>query len=320
MYQPPSAVLVIGDACVDFVVQLPAKGVPLVQRKDPEIHGGGTAANTAVSLARLGTPVSMMGVLGDDGYGRFIRQDLTAMGVQTHLMSIDPDAFTSVVLALIDADGERSVFGWPRRGASFSRLDPAHVTPETLDEIGWLHTSGMCLNEAPTRDAILKGMRLAQAAGIPVSIDLNLRIGLVNGELDPSYKATLLEAIASASYVLGSYSEELRFLAGGSPEEAAGELAGGGHTVIARLGEQGAIAVDSAGQVLASPAFPVAVVDTLGAGDAFDGGFITALLEGADLAEALRWGNAVAALNIGRPGARGLPDRQEVETLLARQS
>jgi sugar/nucleoside kinase (ribokinase family) len=65
-----------------------------------------------------------------------------------------------------------------------------------------------------------------------------------------------------------------------------------------------------------APAFDVPIVDTLGAGDAFDAGFIAACLAGHDTRESLRWGNAVAALKIGRPGARGTPSREELEALL----
>ena len=66
-----------------------------------------------------------------------------------------------------------------------------------------------------------------------------------------------------------------------------------------------------------APAFPARVVDLLGAGDAFNGGFIAAQVAGHDLIESLRWGNAVAALKIAQPGARGLPSRAEVEKLLS---
>lgn len=70
------------------------------------------------------------------------------------------------------------------------------------------------------------------------------------------------------------------------------------------------------GEVFSSPSYDVDVVDTLGAGDAFNGGFIAACLAEKDLQEATRWGNAAAALKIGKTGARGSPSREELLTLL----
>ena len=98
-------------------------------------------------------------------------------------------------------------------------------------------------------------------------------------------------------------------------EAAAQALADSKRVVVARLGVGGALAAGPGGPCHV-PAFPTSVVDTLGAGDAFDGGFIAARLAECDLSEALRWGNAVAALKIRRPGARATPSRAEVDRLL----
>ncbi len=309
--------LIIGDACVDLMVRVPEKSGPAYEHPEPELHGGGTGANTAVALARLGVPTAFMGAIGDDGYGRFSRRSLEAEGVDTTLVVTDPDSFTAVVLALVDPQGERTLLGWPRRGAAHTKLQPGQVTADIITRMAWLHTTGMCLVETPVREAILQGMALAQAAGIPVSFDLNLRLGLDNGRLPADFQAAVEQAISRADFVLGSASDEIPYLASApTPEESARQLAGEGRTVIARLGAAGVIAV-SPNEVIRVPAFPARiVVDTVGAGDAFNAGFIAARLEGHPLEEALRWGNAVAALKLGRPGARGVPYRSEVEALL----
>lgn len=125
------------------------------------------------------------------------------------------------------------------------------------------------------------------------------------------------KAIALSDFVLGSATDEIPYLASAAaPEESARQLAGEGCIVISRLGAAGVMAV-SGSQVISVPAFPASVIaDTVGAGDAFNAGFIAACLAGHPLEEALRWGNAVAALKLGRPGARGVPYRSEVEVLL----
>ena len=148
-----------------------------------------------------------------------------------------------------------------------------------------------------------------------VSFDLNLR--LENWGWEGDFRAVAETAIARSDIVLGAASDEVAALAGiDDPVEAAMSLAGDGRVVIARLGAGGAVACSDAG-VVTVPGFEVEVLDTVGAGDAFDAGFIAAQLRSPDVTEGLRWGNAVAALAISRPGARSTPTLQEVQALLA---
>lgn len=308
-------VLVIGDACVDLIVQLPEQSDEGASRPEPILSRGGTGANTAVALARLDVPVALLGTVGDDGYGRFIARDLAREGVETTRVTIQREAFTAVVLAVIDRDGERTLFGWPRRGAAHTALTPQQVDVHAITQASWVHTTGMCLVEQPVRAAVLRGMALARAASIPVSLDLNLRGGVVDGALPCDFADALWSAIVLADYVFGSAQDEMVYLApGGAVEEALESLADGGRTVIARSGAAGAMIVSPDGRDTV-PAFRVPVVDTLGAGDAFNAGFIAARLDGKSSEEAARWGNAVAALKIGRRGHES-PSRSDAVALL----
>lgn len=311
-------VLILGDACVDLLVRVPEKSGNPRELVQPELLGGGTGANTAVGLARLGVATALLGTVGEDGYGRFTRNTLAAEGIDTTHLFDASDAFTTITLALIDQHGERTLFGWPRRGAAHTRLAVEQVDATIVQQAAWVHTTGICLVESPSQDAVLHGLALAHAAGIPVSLDLNLRLGFENGRLPSAFLAVLRKAIALSTYVLGSATDELVYL--GAPDatyqEAAQELANAGQTVIARLGAQGALVVAPGRAAQLVSAFPITVVDTLGAGDAFNAGFITASLEGRPLGEAVRWGHAVAALKLGKPGARSTPRRVEVEQLL----
>lgn len=323
MSAPRRRVLVLGDANVDLTLHVPARtpdGSRLV--REPELTGGGTAANTATALARLGVPVEFAGAVGDDAFGRFVARDLEASGVGVRgLVTVDEP--TCQVIAMIEPDGERSLVVWPPDGGALVRFRPEDVDARLVIEAAWLHTTGMCLRHAPVRDAVLAAMRAARGAGVRVSIDLNLRIELWG--LDAERRAAIEAAIALADVVLGQGDEELVPLAGagrvgGAVEVAAARLAGGTRTVVARLGAGGALACAPDGSIARSPAFPVEAANPVGAGDTFNGGFVAALVEGRPLAEALRWGNAVAALRVSRPGgARALPDRAEVEALLAKR-
>jgi sugar/nucleoside kinase (ribokinase family) len=229
------------------------------------------------------------------------------------------DAFTALVLSLIDADGERVLFGWPRQGAAHVRLRPEQTDAVQVASSAWLHSSGMMLTESPASDAVLQAMTLAQAAGVPVSFDLNLRGGIASGEIRESFAESIWQAIGLADVVLGSATDEIALLVPAtSPQESARVIAEAGSTVVGRLGADGAFAAAPGGKTIAAPAFPVPVANTVGAGDAFNAGFIAAGIAGEPLSVALRWGNAVAALTVSQPGAWSAPDRSAVETLLRR--
>lgn len=312
-------VVVLGDANVDLVIRLPnrARGGPLAQTPLPEMRGGGTGANTAVALARLGVPVVFAGMIGEDLYGRDVQADLRAEGVDLSALRVRADVATPSVIAVVLPDGDRVVVIWPPTGGAHTHLRPEDLDSGQITRAAWLHTTGMCLDQRPVSDAVLDGMAIAQGAGVPVSLDLNLRLELDAGGWRSGQQAAVEQAIARADVVLGSGPEEIVPLAGASAVEAAARaLSGGQRTVIARLGDDGAFVVWPGGEAHV-PGFAVTVVDTLGAGDAFNGGYIAARLAGLDEVGAVRWGNAVAALSITRPGARGTPRRAEVEAFLA---
>ncbi len=308
-------VLTLGDVNVDMVIRLPER-VPgqMPQLTPPTLFGGGSVGNVAVALARLGVPVGFVGTVGDDGFGRFALDDLAAEGVDvTYLQQVN--AFTTTVFALIEPDGERLVTAWPPEKAAHTFLSPQDVETIDFSRAAWLHTSGMVMRASPVREAALHAMALARRAGVPVSLDLNLRLELWGWGDD--IRATITRAVALADVVFGSAAEEIAPLAEVDDHEAAARaLADGARTVIARLGAGGALVVTPDGRATYVAGFPTPVVDTLGAGDAFDGGFIAARLNGLDTVEAARRGNATAAWKIARHGARALPNRADVEHVL----
>ncbi len=323
MPDPSRRVLVLGDANVDLTLHVPPR-LPDGRRevREPVLSPGGTAANTARALAALGVPVAFSGAVGDDAFGRRVAADLAACGVGTSALVVTGADATCQVIAMVEPDGERSLVVWPADGGALRWLRPADVPADAIAGAAWLHTTGMCLRHAPVRDAVLAAMAMARAAGVPVSIDLNLRVELWG--LDGERRAAVDRAIGLADVVLGSGPEELVPLAaatGRAREDVTAvvlALAGGARTVVARLGAEGALACTADGVVLRSPAFAVPAVNVVGAGDAFNAGFIAAMVEGRPLADALRWGNAVAARRVARPaGTADPPARAEVEALLA---
>ena len=311
-------VVVLADVNVDLSLALPDRSLPFHERKvnEPHLGGGGTGGNTAAALAALGTPVEFHGTIGDDGFGRWVAADFQRIGVGIRGLITLENVYTPQVLALIEPDGERYLVIWPTSGGAHTHMRPDHLNRDLLTGASWVHSTGMCLRASPLKEAVLEGLTLARAAGVPTSLDLNLRIELWG--LNDAVRATVEAAIAQSDVVFGSGVEELMPLArAGSVEAAARALSAGQRTVVARLGADGALACAPDGTITVAPGFPSTPVNPIGAGDAFNGGFITALVEGRPLAEALRWGNAVGALKVARPGGpRDLPGRDEVEALL----
>lgn len=309
------SVVVIGDANVDLEIVLPsADHVDTHGNPEPRLFGGGSAANTAAALARLGVGCRFVGTVGDDSYGRFAVADLVEAGVDTSGVVSVGSSPTVMVIVVVRPDGERLIYVWPPTGGAHTELS-VDTSELAVRDAEWLHVSGLCLRMSPARDAVLAAMERARASGIPVSFDLNLR--LENWGWDAGFRAVVDTAIERSDVVMGAAVDEIVPLAGvADPAAAATALAGDSRLVIARLGSDGSLACFR-DQTVRQPGFPVDVADTVGAGDAFNAGFIAARHRGEDVSGAMRWGNGVAALAVGRPGARSTPTLREVEEILA---
>ncbi len=305
------SVLLVGDVNVDLLIRLPRKkhGVKSLAGSEPRLAGGGTVANTAVGIARLGHETRLLATVGADTYGRWELDELRGEGVDVTGVHELEGEFTVMVIPLIDAEGERTIVVWPPEGGAHTKLSAEHVPADVFEGVGWLHTSGMCFRREPVRSTILGLMRQAGARGIPVSVDLNLRLelwGWDDGIYDSAWKA-----VEQADVVFASGEEELEPLtgAGGILEAAqAARIRSRGDTVIARAGKNGAYLCSGSGiEHIPSEPPPGPVVDTVGAGDAFNAGFIAAKMDGAGDSEAVRRGHETAAYAISGYGARYLP-------------
>lgn len=280
--------------------------------KTPVLMGGGTGANTAVALSRLGLEVSFVGTIGADNYGKYIIEDLQQENINTENLIIDKELNTVGVFAFIDEYGERYLWGWPRTKQSFKELDLQKVDLDEIKNADWIHSSGMVLvAESSAREAVLEIFKLAYEAGVTTSFDLNLRVD--NGRLD---KDTVLEIMEYCNYVLGSGEEEFYYL---KPEEnwldSAKYFASETRTIIARMGAGGSMAI-TPDQCIEVPGYKVEVCDTVGAGDVYNGGFIAARLAGCSLLDSVRLGNAVAGYKVSKEGARNSPKIEELEEFL----
>jgi 2-dehydro-3-deoxygluconokinase len=315
-------VVTVGECLVAFVATDPG---PLAEATTFERFVAGAEANVAVGLARLGHEVALIGRVGADGFGEAIRRRLRGEGVDVTGLATDPDAPTGHMFR------ERRVLGpaqvvYARRGSAGSRLTAADVDRAAgtgmFAGARWLHLTG--ITPALSADARAATERAAEAArrgGMTISLDLNLRRLIWSDAV----AAPVLRSLAAGVDVLLGSSDELAVVTGLPGDEdpadlARAALALGPTVVVAKLGVDGALAVDrdAPDRPVTRSAVPLpVVVDPVGAGDAFCAGFIAARLADADLAEALETANACGAATAAALGDQtGLPDRAELAAIL----
>lgn len=311
-------VTVVGDANVDLIVPYPKiidEEKNLAEFHNPVIQGGGTAANTAVALARLDVETAFVGTIGQDQYGEFVQKDFLAEGVDLSNLIVDPALNTVGVFAFIDHRGERFLWGWPREKQAFKELEMDKFPADCLKDSCWLHSSGMpMVHDSSARANIIELFKQAYELGIPTSFDLNLRVD--DGVLDKDYAAAIFEIMNYTNYLLGSGTDEFAYLGDASDWLLnAKALVSEQRTVIVRNGKQGSFGLTSQG-ICTAPAFPVAVVDTVGAGDVYNAGFIKGITNGMTLEDSLKLGNAVAGFTVSKKGARSCPTLNEVQAFI----
>jgi sugar/nucleoside kinase (ribokinase family) len=287
----PSRIVVAGDVMTDVVASLSG---PVAHGSDTPARvvqrGGGAGANVAVWLARAGAAVTLIGRVGDDAAGRAAAEGLRAEGVDARL-AIDPARPTGTCVVLVEPGGERSML--PDAGAN-AGLEPAQLP----DDATHLHLAGYALLHPGSRPAARALLADARSAGLSVSVDPSSAT-----PLQRTGAATFLEWIGGVDLLLPNRDEAAVLTGMPDPKGAARALASHAREVVVKLGAQGALWTDGETQVRA-PAVEVLVADTTGAGDAFAAGLLAARLAGADAADALGAGCALAAEAVAREGAR----------------
>ncbi len=319
MHKRYGKAIIVGDACVDVTVPLKAilattDGAPKDEELKPKIGGGGTSANTAVSLAKLGVETAFMGTLGADFGGRYIRQEFNDAGIATELTLTDNDSNTVYVFAFIDNRGERKLWAFPREGASYINYDFSAIDPELIKTALWVHASGMTVMfEGNIRKILPQIFKIAHEAGVPTSFDLNTRVSDPK-KLDKGIKESILATMPYVRYLLGSAKDEFfSFWPCDDWKESVRHFAENERVVIARMGGEGSLTIRN-GIETTQAALKVPVINTTGAGDSFNAGFIAGMLKGLEVEDAVDMAHCVAAYKISHGGARETPNETQLET------
>jgi ribokinase len=306
MQEATKPIVVVGSINMDLVTRTPR--IPLAGQT---LTGtgfvttpGGKGANQAVAAARLGYPVQMIGKVGEDVFGQALLDNLAHAGVGAS--AVERVAGPSGVAPILVADnGENSIVVVP--GAN-GEVDCASIDRHSA----LIRSAGMvlCQLELPL-ETVSHVLALCADAGVPVM-------------LDPAPAAPLPEAIWSQVTWFTPNETEAALYVGDelAEENSAKRLLGRGlRGVVLKRGSKGAYVAVAGGKAAWVRPFPVEAVDTVGAGDCFNGAFAVALLEGLDPFAAARFASAAAAISVTRRGAQAsMPTRAEVDAFLAKRN
>ncbi|MET9071280.1 PfkB family carbohydrate kinase [Streptomyces sp. NPDC004232] len=292
------ALLVVGDVITDVVAR--HRG-PLAAGTDTVASirtlPGGAGANVACWAAHAGcADVRLLGRVGADT-AAWHERELLAAGVQPRLV-VDPEAASGTVICLVDTGAAAERTFLTDSGASL-RLEPDDWSDALLDGVARLHLSGYLLFTEPSRALARTALAAARAREVPVSLDPASAGFLTRLGVDRFL------AFAEELDVLLPSRDEACLLTGlPDPADAAAKLSRLVPLVVAKAGADGALVARSGAAPTRIPASPAVPRDTTGAGDAFTGAFLAALLAGADPQEAAAQGCRAGARAVGRVGAR----------------
>ena len=316
-------VIALGEMLIDFVPT--TTGTTLIDAPAFKKAPGGAPANVAVGVARLGHTAGFMGKVGDDAFGHFLAQTLTDEHVDTSQLHFDTTARTALAFVSLRADGERE-FMFYRHPSADMLHHPNEIDRRYIAAAQVFHFGSISLITEPARSATLTAVQSAQAAGVLISYDPNLRLPLwPNAD---AARAGMLQGLQFA-HVVKLSDEEVTFLTGET-----GLLAGaqalwhsGLKALFVTRGSAGCLYLTEkfSGQVAG---YSVQAVDTTGAGDGFVAGILHGLISipnaldhEATLHSACRFANAVGAIATTERGAiPALPTLPQVQAFLAQNS
>lgn len=305
--------IVVGRAGMDLYPE-PA-GTKIAEAAQFSAMLGGSAANIAAGLARLGAQVDLMTALSDDPVGRFCAARLDAFGIGQRLISRSgPETRTSLALSETLMDQHETVIY--RNGAA--DFDLGADLPDRMDLTGLaaLVVTGTALAREPSRMVTLRAIALAQEAEVPVVLDLDYRPYSWASAEEASEIYTA--AAQHSSIVVGNDLEFAVLRGASSPtaDHARTLCREGPGACIYKMGQDGAITFH-AGQEQASGIFPVRALKPVGAGDAFLASFLVTRFAGSRMDEAVRRGSAAAALVVSRPGcSEAMPRAEDVTAFM----
>ena len=286
----------VGHMCVDILVKpvdsLPPRGkLKVIESIDQKT--GGCAMNTALGLAKLGVNTAMVGKVGEDGFGSFIRGTLEAAGVHTDGLLTEQGGMTSGSVVTIDKEGERTILHCLGTNSSLRLED---IDLDIVYESGLLFIGGVFL--LPSFDGAGAAGLLKQARSRGIVTAMDTAWDASGGWLD-----TIRPCLPHLDWFMPSVEEAEQMFGSRDPQKLAKMMKEQGvKNVVIKMGGDGCYIEPKDSRGTFQGIFPVEVVDTAGAGDAWCAGFLSALVRGRSAEEAAVWGNAAGSLCVTKVG------------------
>lgn len=307
---PQVEVVTFGESMALLIAE-GGKGLEYARNLEPSF--GGAESNVAIGLARLGHASGWCGRLGNDPFGHRVIKAIRGEGVDVSRAELTDEAPTGLMIRE-NVAGKSSVYYYRKLSAA-SRMRPEHLDESYIAGAKILHVTGITPALGPScTETIAAAMDMAKRNGVKVSFDPNLRLKLWSVE---EARKTLLPLAMKADYFLPGL-DELKLLYETESMDA----------ILAKLDELPGVSVIKGGEdqtylynegrLTSVPYFKAErVIDTVGAGDGFCAGFLSGLLRGYSLEEAVRLGNLIGSQVIQAVGDwEGLPTAAEIDRLL----
>jgi fructokinase len=312
-------VVSLGELLIDMV-PLPAPPGALNFAAKP----GGAPGNAAVGLAKLGRSVAVLSKVGDDAFGRLLTGTIAKAGASVKAIVVSPTHLTGVAVVTLDAEGDRD-FLFYRQDCADVNYAPDDVRADLVQSARILHVNSLVLASPVSASAQRHAMALAQAAGVLISVDPNLRPLL--WENREAMIAAAREVVAVAN-ILKIGEDELQIITGIADTDAALKtLWHDGLRVVAITRGAGGATILTRAASVSVPGIAVKVVDTTGCGDSFMAAFLTGLLDSEmdlsadNLAAIGRFACAAGAITATAPGGMdAMPTRAELAAFMEKSS
>lgn len=305
--------IIVGRAGMDFCPDPPGTRT---QEGQIFVAGlGGSAANTAAGICKLGGQASLVTCVSDDSIGRYCLGQLDHYGVgRAHVRAVGGEFRNSLAVYESRVEDHQTVIY--RNGAADFQMDLSDVEAVEYGTYGALITAGTVFAAEPSRSAAFRAFELARAAGVPIIFDVDYRpYSWPSAEV----AADVLSRAGDAADMIVGNDEEFGFMAGGldKGQAKAQALAADGRLVIYKMGPDGAVTY-GAGAPIETGIYAVEALKPTGAGDSFMAGLMAALGAGHRLEDAILRGSACAAITVTKPGcAPAMPTPDALEAFLA---
>ncbi|MDK9866534.1 MAG: 5-dehydro-2-deoxygluconokinase [Staphylococcus equorum] len=313
-------IIAIGRAAIDLnAVEI---NRPMEETETFRKYVGGSPVNISIGAAKLGLDVGIIANVSDDQHGRFITNYLDKVGVDTSQISIDKDGHKiGLTFTEIKSPKESSILMYREEVADLY-LKPENVSEDYIKNSKNLLISGTALAKSPSREAVIKALQIAKDNNVNVVFELDYRpYTWVNLEETSLYYKLVAE---QADIVIGTRDEFDMIESFQTLEDNAIAKKLFNYTpnlVVIKHGVQGSHAFTKDGQSYEGKAFKANVVKTFGAGDSYAAAFLYAVVQGKDIATALKYGAASAAIVVSsHSSSEAMPTVEAIEDLIAQQS